>query len=234
MRALLAVIAVLIALSGCLSPAVDCGNSCFSDAGRLDGGVQPDGGSGVDCRALDAAACRAQHACIADFCTTCSCTPTFFGCRKSSEPGPRCPQLGCAQPRCCTADSQCTPQVCKPSGESTCLGVCDPSAPTCVNDIDCGGSAICEPRPCACGAQKSCKPGCGPTQPCATGLTCDAASRRCTLTRCTAAGDCASTFTCMAGSCQRKTCTDDSSCGSGFCVNQHCFDGYGTCNALSP
>ncbi len=57
------------------------------------------------CEGQSEAQCQQMQACVADYCTECSCTPTFVGCRLITSPPTACPALGCAQPNCGACES---------------------------------------------------------------------------------------------------------------------------------
>lgn len=198
--------------------------------------ITQDGGTRVDaCVDRLAADCRTTQGCVADFCTQCSCSPTFMGCRAASEAAASCPEVACAQPFCCGAATNCGFSfACQPPGKPRCDGVCDPSPSTCTFDSDCGAKMICEPGACSCDAQRSCIEGCSVTAPCAAGSACDATTQRCVASVCASPNDCPSTFNCVNRTCQRKTCSSDETCGFGFCVNGQCFDSYGECRIVAP
>jgi hypothetical protein len=52
------------------------------------------------CKSQSEAACLQMQACVPDYCSGCSCTPTFVGCRLVSSPKTVCPPLGCPTPSC--------------------------------------------------------------------------------------------------------------------------------------
>jgi hypothetical protein len=89
---LAALIAFLFYGAGCTRAALDIGG---------------DGGS-HDCASLDEKGCAAAgSACVADYCSACSCTASFAACRRPSDPPYKCPLYGCPQPICdCTKLSE--------------------------------------------------------------------------------------------------------------------------------
>ena len=210
------------------------------DAGSVDGGAVRDGGSGTDaglsadggiiCDGLTADACRMTPGCRADFCTGCTCGSNYQGCRPFQSHPPICPLTPCPEPSCCSSNADCLGNTfcVSPEAPPSC-GTCNNTPSTCTTDAECAPS-ICEPRPCACADEHACVPGCSDTNPCHSGLACNPTTRRCESVACTTDAQCASTFTCgTSGLCVRRTCTDDTQCGLGACVNGECFDSRGHC-----
>jgi hypothetical protein len=111
-----------------------------------------------------------------------------------------------------------------------------PPIATCITALDCTAPDVCVffTPPCSCGGPASeCRPSCG-TAGCAADETCDGSTGLCAPTPCTAGYACPSHTTCgSAGGdehgCVRDTCTVDSDCGCGACVEGRCYDDFGVC-----
>jgi hypothetical protein len=232
-------VTVLVLLVGCgrgaLNEDVDAGTNGgnATGGGFAMGGGSGDGGMTSTCDALDLLGCRARTDCEADFCFACSCTPNFKSCRARTAAAATCPGLGCAQPLCCQNQSDCSNVgACGEPGTHLSCGACNPQPSTCTDDTSCDATSICEARNCACGGERDCVPGCSATNPCPAGSTCS--GKRCVVQTCSPTMSCPSTFDCLTGQCSRRTCTTDAHCGTGFCVNNSCFEAFGTCQQLVP
>ena len=207
------------------------GGTVVTDGGALglDGGTLGlDGGSG--CEGLTAAACTATPGCRADFCSGCTCAAgAYMGCHTKASHPPICPLSPCPTPTCCGKDSDCgTNSFCASPESPPRCAVCNAEPSSCTTDSQCAPS-ICDPRACACNAETACTPGCSEANPCFTGTVCNAGTRRCETIACTGDTQCPSTFKCDIKVCVRRTCVDDTGCGTGVCVNGACFDTKGQC-----
>lgn len=235
-------IGFLLALSsGCSSTHVLADGGVFHelpDGGALFG--LPDGGSVSDgsCAGLDVISCRARSECAADFCTACSCTPSFKGCRAVRASAFECPTLDCVSKKCCSKQSDC-------SSSESCdsevqpvnrCGNCDSAPGDCVNDSDCSPAStgrVCQPIQCACLNTKLCVPGCTKDSECDSSRTCNVSSHRCEPAACSATQPCVANFDCVLGHCARRTCTSDAVC-DGFCVDNLCAASRGVCMPPVP
>lgn len=248
MRSLLTCTVLFITGCNCGDRAGVDGGLGASDSGSLDAGVigsdaglvGSDGGSsgadaglatdaGTACDGLAVDACRTTAGCRADFCAGCTCASTYQGCHVTASHPPLCPLGPCPEPACCSSNADCLGNTfcVSPEAPPSC-GICNVTPSTCATDAECAPE-ICEPRPCACADEHACVPGCSATNPCHTGLACNPTTRRCESVPCTSDAQCASTFRCTSLVCVRRTCTDDTQCGVGACVNGECFDDRGQC-----
>ncbi|MFT3710784.1 MAG: hypothetical protein QM817_24435 [Archangium sp.] len=214
------------------------GGTGGSLGGGTGGSAGGGGGGGSSCHGLGVEDCRKLPDCAPDFCTTCTCTPTYEQCRSLNELPFQCPMVDCITPQCCADQSQCStfPSTCSPPGSPPGCGVCDTSPSTCTSDSSCGSGFICQPRVCGCLGQTDCVPGCGPNNPCGVGEVCS--FNRCQPKECMLDSECPSTFECrvghVAGFCRRRVCTDDVECGDGFCVEGTCYEALGECRGPVP
>ncbi len=202
--------------------------------GSTAGGTGGAGGGSNACAGLDEATCLAAAGCVADHCFTCSCTPSYRGCRPSTAPMLDCPQVGCAQPPCCHANAECSgPSSCAAPGTPFGCGTCNIDPGDCTDDAMCGAGQICLPILCSCNAAQRCEPGCTAATPCGQGLECSGGTHpRCVVKYCTAPADCGPGFNCINMRCVRRACAADSECGptgTSFCVNGECYRGLGEC-----
>jgi hypothetical protein len=208
-----------------------CGRSLTS----ADGGLL----FGPACSSLGRDACQDRPDCLTTLCQQCSCTPVFKQCRAVGELEVACPALGCAQPFCCSKNTECAMgQACSPPGGSNHCGACLPNSSSCAMDSECGPSTtgkICKPVKCSCNASMACQDGCKKNEDCTEdGEVCNPTTLRCGLPTCSATVACPSYFDCVNGACQRKTCTTDANCPHSFCVTFGCFAGRGTCQSPVP
>src|SRR5438874_7031717 len=151
---------------------------------------------------------------------------------------------GCAQPLCCTGILDCNPNgpwtmVCVAPGEWASCGICSNGLP-CQKPSDCDGGAspgagwVCDTlygyryHSCNCSGGPICLPGCTGDGDCIGGFFCDAASHRCLEISCMTNGDCPVNFQCQ-WTCRRMGCLSDAQCPDGVCVNNYCYESYGTC-----
>ncbi|MBL9038622.1 MAG: hypothetical protein JNG84_08930 [Archangium sp.] len=203
-----------------------------NDAGTRDAGVN-DGGTTSTCAGLEASRCRRTAGCVVDTCTTCSCTPTFRGCRAVSAPPLDCPAVGCLQPTCCRSSAECpSPTSCVPPHVPVVCGICI-GGPTCESHADCPSGEMCRlDGACSCTSEGRCVPGCTDDGDCREGELCTS-QRRCITKTCVRENECGPSFACQAGLCVRKTCVSrDDECspnGDSFCVMGHCASGWGEC-----
>ena len=159
------------------------------------------------CVGLGESACKANASCRADYCTECSCTPTFVGCVAAGAPQSACPALGCAQPSCgcdgldeksCIASESslgCTPFYCPDchGGQSyvSCLGPNEGAG-------QCNGGA--------------CPAGCHSPSECSGGQECVAPGASAGCGVCMAGTDCSSDTQCPSGQvCDHAPCVCTSS-----------------------
>ena len=243
-RLALATSFVLVAACGRTSlfgePDLPSGSAGGSAGGSVAGGAGG-GGETIDpCRTLGVGACRADARCAPDFCSSCSCRPTFVQCRLKTTKPAQCPALGCPPPQCCSDDSACgRPLLCLDATFSNC-GQCDPAPRNCTSDAICNPSGtgnVCLLRPCACSGQTACLPGCSAQNPCPDGETCNLSTRRCARTTCSTT-PCPSGLDCVLGPtgnvCVARSCTTDLDCGDLFCVSGTCRTSLGVCNQVVP
>ncbi|MDY0003311.1 MAG: hypothetical protein RBU30_18580 [Polyangia bacterium] len=196
--------------------------------------AQPDGGT--PCHTFGFAECRLQAGCAPDLCYTCSCIPTYEGCRRATDPPFECPQVGCPQPFCCATmlDCQNMGGDCAPPGTPFPCGMCNPEPGDCASDGQCAAGSICEPIPCSCDALLRCVPDCTTTESCPPGTTCSGGAHgRCLPTNCSTTLPCPPDFDCTNGLCARRPCVNDLHCDH-FCVNGFCFEGQGECRLPAP
>jgi len=114
----------------------------------------------------------------------------------------------------CLADSDCpsgAPHCASSFGQTSCVA--------CVADRDCA-IGIC--------TGGACMPQCGPTKPCGSLSECGP-SLRCQPLSCASSATCPTNTGCIAGHCQRRSCSKDSDCDQGGCVNTFCYESLGTC-----
>ncbi len=159
-----------------------------------------------------------------------------------------CGNVGGARAPICANDAACVAQgsnlVCEPKHDGNAF--CDAK---CTDDTTCDAAFTCEaatghcvPRSCdqtACPAETFCTAAkvcayqrCNEKRGCQDGFTCSA-TFVCEPTPCPDGTDaaCSATHTCNAGSktCQRRSCSCDTECGSGYCVEGGCYTAAGTC-----
>jgi hypothetical protein len=209
-------------------------DAALSDAGQPDA-AGPDAGP-LACPDLDLHDCRLRADCAADICPSCTCAPTFEGCRDVADPAPGCPDLACPTPQCCDGIGDCPQGDCAAPGTPHGCGMCNPEPGDCTADGDCNVGEVCEPMACSCEGQRVCTSGCtvGPADPCALGTTCDGEDHpRCQPSDCDALTPCPPDFDCDAGACTRRSCVADVTC-DGWCVLGFCYDGYGECRLPVP
>ena len=150
------------------------------------------------CVGLDETSCKANGQCVADYCTECSCTPTYVGCRLPTSPQTMCPALGCPQPNCNTCDGLdeksciasestlgCTPDYCPDchggqsyvgcSGPNEGTGACPALCPAgCESTSQCSNGQVCfAPGQPLCGGACMIPPPCTSDGDCSNGQICD-------------------------------------------------------------
>jgi len=207
-----------------------------SDSGQSDAG---DGGSVDTCSSLDLSACRSRPDCAADRCFSCSCTPSFIGCRSLSAQAFSCPLTNCRSPVCCGSQGDCDasgPPIssCTPPGTPLGCGICLSDPGDCSVDTDCSTGNVCDPMQCSCVGAMACTPGCGMGAPCPIGSSCSQdAHPRCLATSCSPQTPCPANFDCSGAKCVRRDCVDDADCEA-FCVLGQCFEGLGECQLPRP
>jgi hypothetical protein len=195
----------------------------------------------IPCSGLDEATCQATPGCRADYCSECACTPSFVGCKQTSDPPSTCPVFKCPVMQCdchglneqsCIADEKtlgCTPFYCPSCGAgqtfSQCLGpnegapACTQVCPsTCRKTNDCGSAGICfAPGAPVCGG--ACQIGCNVDGDCSAGQLCE-------LNPCTCGGTSGKTCQppCTANSCSPgEVCLSDGHCAPTPCSStQQC------------
>lgn len=235
MRSVLTCVLLAVVLGACDDPAPTIVDAAGVD-GSADGSADVD--AGLACATLDPATCRATAGCVADFCDSCTCTPTFVACRAESASMTACPVIECPTlpPACCRADGDCKGAFCATPDDPPGCGICRQVKSSCAVDLDCratalggGGVPICEPVACACSPASECVPGCTSDTECATGETCEVAEGRCRPQACGASAACPPDFDCGASGCARRTCVDDAEC-DGFCVEGACRPALGECS----
>ena len=198
------------------------------------------------CNILGEAACKTRTDCRADYCTLCSCTPTYQGCSEAATRPPPCPLVECPQPICpdgCRSTSDCgglAGGYCASPGAPICGGACMVGDP-CADDAKCasdfGVGYVCDYPACNCNGDRTCVFGCNSNADCDEGETCSAA-HRCVAMLCTQGQTCPPQFDCVPTGptelCRRRSCTSDGQCSGGFCVNGSCFKQLGTCELPRP
>lgn len=200
--------------------------------------------SGADCDAcvgLDEASCNADARCRADYCSECSCTPTFVGCVAAGAERTLCPAIACPALRCggcdgldeqsCVAGETtlgCTPEYCPAcDGGHTFVGCFGPgeahgvdcAAPVCNTGChsanECSSNQECLPPGASpgCGA---CRQGtdCTSDAACPSGQVCDVAECSCSATGKTCVPSCATTG-CAVG----ESCGADGHCAPTPCAS---------------
>jgi hypothetical protein len=186
------------------------------------------------CAGLDEQTCKATSSCTPDYCTACSCTPTFMGCRAPNDAKTRCPARLCAQPQCCKSSVQCGDvRICRSAEEGRFpgCGTCFQGESECASDSDCedaGEAMICEVQACSCNAARACQPGCTEDSQCKSNEACGE-NHRCQTLTCGDDKACPAEFLCADGLCGRRSCKTDKECPVGFCVNGSCSRSLGMC-----
>ena len=232
----------ICALVLCVVAAVGCGEVAGTIIDAAPDGTGIDGGvteldAPIGCAGLDPLACRDNAACVADFCESCDCTPTYQGCRAIGAPRNPCPILDCPALACCRGDADCTNIECRTPDDPRICGICQVVDSECTSDAQCqtseagvGAPLICQPIICACDSSANrCVPGCSRDEECGAAEACDLLRGRCGPQACSAAAPCPADFDCTAGSCARRACTTDATC-DGFCVESRCRDALGVCS----
>lgn len=205
-----------------------------NDAALADGSLS-DGGH-APCDGLDLPACRLRGSCAPDLCFTCSCTPTFEGCRVASDPPFQCPEVACEQPLCCESMTDCQNMGgdCAPPGAPYGCGMCNPETGDCSADGDCALGYLCEPINCSCDSASHCVLGCAAATDCPLGTTCSGGDHpRCQPSACSSVAPCPPDFDCDSGTCVRRPCLIDLHCDH-FCVLGLCYEGQGECRQPVP
>lgn len=135
----------------------------------------------------------------------------------------------------CTDGSDCyAPGACN-AGEYT-----DPTD-ACATSEECGTGLGCQlvAATCTSGEYRACMETCD-TRGCADTERCDGATGTCVPWSCLEGYTCPTHTTCAVGGmgdangCLRDTCTDDTTCGGGYCVGGACYDALGTCEWAAP
>lgn len=116
----------------------------------------------------------------------------------------------------CLADKDC------PSAKPHCAG-----SGAVTRCVVCASDADCATGVCSAGA---CVPGCSAQAPCPNPLTTCGAVQRCEPLKCEGGSACPSNAACLQGVCVRRSCTKDSECDSGGCVNSLCHETLGSCH----
>lgn len=210
-----------------------------SGGGSAGGTGGSGGGSSSGCSGLDETTCRLRPGCVAERCFTCSCTPSYNGCRGINEAQLACPLVDCITPQCCRAQSACTNGgVCAPQGTPHSCGACNIDPGDCTEDSTCGAGDICAPIACSCNSAQRCTAGCNSDQNCPDGQRCsNGAHPRCVPKQCATPSDCGPGFDCQAAMCVRRSCNVDLDCGpadAAFCVLGTCYRGLGECRLPVP
>lgn len=140
----------------------------------------------------------------------------------------------------CRTDADCgDPDMgCLPPGEPEppCCGICFEPPRECGDGLDCSIGNVCESTPvtCSCsGPATSCVPDCR-LGSCAGTDVCDVGTGLCRPPRCDEGAECPPSATCTGGECVRRTCTADSDCDCGACVDGRCYEGEGSCIVTAP
>jgi hypothetical protein len=197
-----------------------CGGS--SRSGGSDGAVIGLDGAGPDATAVDAGPGGDDGGSVDAAVDVC----------EGYVPGPGTP---CGDSTACEG----VDGLCFPSGTG-CCPVKMMAPRTCASDPDCASGAVCEEyvpdTACTFGLGTRCVPACTAGEACGDGDgLCDAGGR-CVPLACPTAWTCPENFDCEASNpgadvhgCARRTCTADTDCECGACVNGGCHDGPGRC-----
>jgi hypothetical protein len=211
----------------------------MSDGGFTDAGTSGSDGGCSDVR--DIATCQ-NTGCQPQICSDCiTCTSTFMGCTVKGAPN-NCPTPPSCSTLCCGSDTTCLSAdltlLCFPPNGNRCGGTtCIPLPSPCLDDSNCLNHFVCQQESC-CISMLNCTADCTDAG-CPQGETCDndPMHAHCAPQSCTVNAECPSdSFACDGGTCQRKTCMDDSWCSAtltSYCVNGSCYDAMGTC-LISP
>jgi len=164
----------------------------------------------------------------------------LLGCPPSGDDSAKTDDSGSLFPACrtstdCTDGSDCyAPGACN-------VGYYTDPTDTCTTSEDCGTGMGCQPvaATCSSGAYRTCLETCE-TRGCDDTERCDGTTGTCVPWSCLEGYTCPSHTSCAVGGmgdangCLRDTCTDDSTCGGGFCVGGACYDTLGTCEFAVP
>jgi len=133
-------------------------------------------------------------------------------------------------------------EVCHATGDPPLCGMCAMRENPCTEDAECEDGTVCDyqrgteecPR---CDPGKECVPPCADDGECPEGQLCHETGHCVDLT-CSSARDCPALFVCKPGDpsvCRRATCQDQAPCPSGGrCVNDQCWQDFGTCETPPP
>jgi hypothetical protein len=193
--------------------------------------------SGCDCplcEGLSESSCidaETTAGCTPSYCPDCKGGRVFSECLRPNAEAPHCfACAGCRDWNDCQATYECLAP-----GEFPGCGPCDPT-PGCSSDVDCAAGQVCEKEGCLCVQNMTgmiCIPSCAKAG-CPNGQTCGE-SGHCAPTLCDATTPCPKLFDCLMpldsreGTCARHSCTQDSDCSGGFCVDGACYQMLGTC-----
>ncbi len=139
----------------------------------------------------------------------------------------------------CVRPARCSAPHRSLNAEASChLYVTEPSSegPACGADVNCPPQQRCyRAAPSGVWSPPVCcaPPGCETDEVCGEGNQCDE-NGHCVPISCAADDECPTVFECSSGRCSRRTCSDDSTCGSGFCVFRVCRSQLGTCRQPQP
>ena len=186
------------------------------------------------CDGLDEASCIAAESsrgCTPNYCPdSCSTAQSFAGCTNATESAVACGGNGGCAFTGCRDNADCGGpggSVCLPPDTSGGICTCPAKAGVgCGSDADCGSGQVCDSVDC-CG-DDLCIPACTGDASCATGQQCNS-DGHCRTIRCMSDNDCPAQFACMTTVCQRRSCSADAECGSGFCVDGACYATLGVC-----
>lgn len=217
---------IVPSVSQCLSPGqapppASCGAPGW--CGQCNCGPQPQAplGYGMPCQTSAECPTPNPDASTASVCELGSCTQ----CATSADCPAGAPVCGsvpagfsqqlrlCLE---CLADKDC------PSANPHCAG-----AGGLTKCFVCASDEDCDTGVCSAGV---CVPGCSAQAPCPNPLTTCGAAQRCEPLECQDGSACPANAACLQGVCARRSCTKDTDCDSGGCVNSLCHETLGSCH----
>lgn len=141
----------------------------------------------------------------------------------------------------CASDAECAEKSgwsCQSPGDVPCTTECVEVVRACETAEDCEDGFVCRNFEVACscsGEASDCYPACHADLECPSGYECDIDNGQCLPASCLNGYACPAGSTCTGvGSdhgCNQIRCTVDADCGDAslYCVNEECYDRYGTC-----